>query len=76
MLLYQLLFGGYMMVNDSKRPNRLERHLKPHPTLVLKTKDEDAEQKMKSTSPLNNTVQRRIDDISANIKSQIINKLR
>ncbi|CAH2004506.1 unnamed protein product [Acanthoscelides obtectus] len=37
---------------------------------------EDAEQKMKSISLLNNTVKRRIDDIAADIKSQIINKVK
>ncbi|CAH1955090.1 unnamed protein product [Acanthoscelides obtectus] len=45
---------------------------KPH-TIIL---GEDAEQKMKSTSLSNNTVKRRIDDILADIKSQIINKVK
>ncbi|CAH1978402.1 unnamed protein product [Acanthoscelides obtectus] len=37
---------------------------------------EDAEQKMKSISLSNNTVKRRIDDIAADVKSQIINKVK
>ncbi|CAH1987064.1 unnamed protein product [Acanthoscelides obtectus] len=46
---------------------------------VLKTSqiilEEDAEQKVKSISLSNNTVKRRIDDIAADMKSQIINKI-
>ncbi|CAH1968358.1 unnamed protein product [Acanthoscelides obtectus] len=45
---------------------------KPH-TIIL---GEDAEQKMKSISLSNHTVKRRIDDIAADIKSQIINKVK
>ncbi|CAH1977263.1 unnamed protein product [Acanthoscelides obtectus] len=50
----------------------IAKQKKPH-TIIL---GEDAEQKIKSISFSNNTVKRRIDEIAADIKSQIINKVK
>ncbi|CAG5037744.1 unnamed protein product [Parnassius apollo] len=66
------------MIAKQKKPHTIgEELIKP---CVLKATQiilgEDAEQKMKSISLSNNTVKRRIDDIAADIKAQIINKVK
>lgn len=66
------------MIAKQKKPHTIgEELIKP---CVLKATQiilgEDAEQKMKSISLSNNTVKRRIDDIAADITSQIINKVK
>ncbi|XP_068993482.1 zinc finger BED domain-containing protein 5-like [Neodiprion pinetum] len=66
------------LIAKQKKPHTIgEELIKP---CVLKATQiilgEESEQKMKSISLSNNTVKRRIDDIAADIKSQIINKLK
>ncbi|CAH1975362.1 unnamed protein product [Acanthoscelides obtectus] len=66
------------MIAKQKKPHTIgEELIKPY---VLKATQiilgEGAEQKMKSISLSNNTIKRRIDEIAADIKSQIINKVK
>ncbi|CAH1956793.1 unnamed protein product [Acanthoscelides obtectus] len=68
---------AFMIVKQNK-PHTIGKELiKP---CVLKATQiilvEDAEQDMNSTFLSNNTVKRRIDDIAADIESQIINKVK
>ncbi|CAH1966459.1 unnamed protein product [Acanthoscelides obtectus] len=77
----QLLKASFeiaFMIAKQKKPHSIgEELIKP---CVLKTTQiilgKDAEQKMKSISLSNNTFKRRIDDIAADIRSQIINKVK
>ncbi|CAH1995472.1 unnamed protein product [Acanthoscelides obtectus] len=64
------------MIAKQKEPHTIgEEVIKP---CILKATQiiQDAERKMKSISLSNNTVKLKIDDIAADIKSQIINKVK
>ncbi|CAH1997874.1 unnamed protein product [Acanthoscelides obtectus] len=66
------LFEIALIVAKQKKPHTIgEELIKPCATQIFLA---DAEQKMKYISLSNNTVKLRIDDIAADIKSQIINK--
>ncbi|CAG4980470.1 unnamed protein product [Parnassius apollo] len=65
------------MIAKQKKPHTIgEELIKPCALKATQIILEDAEQKMKSISLSNNTAKRRIDDIAADIKSQIINKVK
>ncbi|CAH1958010.1 unnamed protein product [Acanthoscelides obtectus] len=69
--------GSYHTAKQKKPHTIGEELIKPcalkAPLIIL---GEDAEQKMRSISLSNNTVKRRLDDIAADINSQIINKVK
>ncbi|CAH1982713.1 unnamed protein product [Acanthoscelides obtectus] len=71
-------FETAFMIPKQKKPHTIGEELIK--LCVLKATQiilgEDSEQKMKSISLSNNTVQHRIDDIAADIKLQIINKVK
>ncbi|CAH2001329.1 unnamed protein product [Acanthoscelides obtectus] len=65
------------MIAKQKIPNNIgEELITPCVLGATQILGEDAEQKMKSISLSNTTVKHRIDDIAADIKSQIINKIK